>query len=404
MEPTRARTDRRVRQIAGGLAVAALAATAAYAVLLGPALRYWDEDIHLGIARNLASRGVFGYREMGATAFEPPGYPFFVAAVVAVADHAVAVRLAQVALLGATALLWARVAARLGGPAAGAVAAALVLCYPPLAYGATALYPQTLAGFLIAALCALVFGAGRGRLAAGGVALGALALTAPPYAVVALPLGAYLRRRGARWRALAGAAAVAACVVGAWTVRNALVFERFVPVATNGGSALLVGNAPAAAAGSGSAADVVEYELWAPETDEFANDRYFTALALGRIAAEPAAAAGHYLAKLAHWFVPARPDADGAGRARNLVLWLAYGVLAGGAVLRLASSRRRPLAAEERCLVWAYLAVAAAYAVFFTRLRFRLPVDPMLAVLAAAWLSRRWSAGAAPPPPPGRAG
>ncbi|MGE3934268.1 MAG: hypothetical protein AB7F67_13480 [Rhodospirillaceae bacterium] len=400
----RAPTDRRVRLIAGGLAVAALAATAAYAVLLGPALRYWDEDIHLGIARNLASAGVFGYRAMGSTAFEPPGYPFFVAAVVAVADHPVAVRLAQVALLGATALLWARIAARVAGPGAGWTAAALVLCYPPLAYGATALYPQTLAGFLIALVCAFAFGAGRGRLAGAGAALGALALTAPPYAVVALPLADYLRRRGARWRALAGAAAVAAVVVGAWTLRNALVFDRFAPVATSGGSALLVGNAPAATAGSGSAVDVTEYELWAPETDEFANERYFTALALGRIAAEPAAAARHYLAKLAHWFLPASPDADGAGRGRTLVLWAGYAVLAGGAILRLAGARRRPLAAEERCLLWAYLAVALAYAVFFTRLRFRLPVDPMLAVLAAAWLSRRWSAGAAPPPPPGRAG
>jgi hypothetical protein len=78
--------------------------------------------------------------------------------------------------------------------------------------------------------------------------------------------------------------------------------------------------------------------------------------------------------------------------------------LAGAAALRLAEARRRPLAGEERCLIAAYLSVAAVYALFFTRVRYRIPVDPMLAVLAAAWLSRRWSAAGARPPHPDRAG
>jgi 4-amino-4-deoxy-L-arabinose transferase-like glycosyltransferase len=85
------------------------------------------------------------------------------------------------------------------------------------------------------------------RLAAGGVLLGCATLTRHQGAALVLVVGAalVLQRHGRRrWaRAIIVTAAFIASLAP-WTIRNALALSAFVPVATNGGINLYIGNNP----------------------------------------------------------------------------------------------------------------------------------------------------------------
>jgi hypothetical protein len=81
-----------------------------------------------------------------------------------------------------------------------------------------------------------------------GLLLGALALVRPEYVAIALPIAVVvLARKGwDGWRgccvqALAMLAGLAV-VVAPWTIRNAVVLDRFVPVSTGGGQVLFAGS------------------------------------------------------------------------------------------------------------------------------------------------------------------
>ncbi len=188
-----------------------------------------------------------------------PGTPLVVAGVYLVTGGVdLRVALLAVALLGtATVLLVYLLARRLvgrgtAGTAAGLLAALAAAIYPSFLDGTGRLLSEPLAGFLLAAAM-LAFlsaaeSASRARWGVTGLLLGALALTRAEYlpftlvfALVALTLvwRGEDRRRGAVCAALVLAGA--AVIVAPWTIRNALVLDRAVPVSTGGGKALFIG-------------------------------------------------------------------------------------------------------------------------------------------------------------------
>jgi hypothetical protein len=133
------------------------------------------------------------------------------------------------------------------------VAALVVTVYPALLQYQGMLMTEPLATTLLAAALLAFLWAGDGRgpwaWALPGALLGLMALVRPeylPYGLL-LPLLAMFRLRRLRrsWRP--GIAAAAVMVVAfvlpivPWTVRNAIVLDRFVPVSTGGGKALYVG-------------------------------------------------------------------------------------------------------------------------------------------------------------------
>src|SRR5262249_53176151 len=71
----------------------------------------------------------------------------------------------------------------------------------------------------------------------------------------------------------------------------------------------------------------------------------------------------------------------------SFVTW--YSLLAL-ALCRIWSDSKR-FSADEICLCLVYLIGAAAYALFFTRLRYRVPFDYIVIILAAAYCGERLS-------------
>ncbi|HEX5762512.1 MAG TPA: hypothetical protein VFY04_05260 [Solirubrobacterales bacterium] len=243
----------------------------------------YDAAAYATIAERLADGDGF---TLGAGATQPasnysPGLPLLVAGLYELSGG-VHVRLARIvlALIGALAVLFTYlIGRRLSGPAAGLIGAGAVAIYPALLEYQGMLMGEPLAATLLSgAVLAVLWasGAGPGDRRAGPVAgqgpsssqaagedptphatrarwlipgplLGALVLVRPEYLGISVLLAVVvLAWSWDEWRtglANVGILLVGvALVVAPWTVRNALVLDRFVPVSTGGGQVLFAGS------------------------------------------------------------------------------------------------------------------------------------------------------------------
>jgi 4-amino-4-deoxy-L-arabinose transferase-like glycosyltransferase len=378
--------------------VVSLIVAGGYAVVLGDSLRYLDEQVYLQLAQSMA--GGHGYSADGVqpTAYRPPGYPFLLMPVYSITGGSVlAMRFVGVlALVGCVWLIY-RLGRRIGSPAVGAVAAVVLACYPLGIYTATALYPQIPALFLL--LAQIEFGlravsasggARVGYVFASGVAGGLLAITVPNFAVSVFVVLLWLgwRNRRAAWRTAAAILVVVAVVPGVWCVRNIVSLHAFVPVSTNDGINLLLGNSEHTTAGGGTNVDISRYdqEAKAKHLDEVGINDFFSQSAVGWIKANPADAAVLFVKKVANNFAYSSEMATSGqgGSASDLLLAVTYYPLLALALWRVISARRRPLTAEEKLAVGLIVLNLLLLAVFFTRLRFRVPLDALTILPAAS--------------------
>lgn len=194
----------------------------------GRGLAYFDQSIWLRPPLYIAGLAVL--------------FRLFGTGMVAVGVVQVALSLATIVLVYLLSRLW-------HGPRAMArVAATLCALYLPFAVYARLLLSETVFTFLIVlAFVALARHARTGgwaTLAVAGAAFGCAILTrgiALPF-LAAIPLWALALRannRGLTWRAMIIRSAVvigtAALIIAPWTARNALAYDRLIPVDTTGG-------------------------------------------------------------------------------------------------------------------------------------------------------------------------
>jgi len=248
-----------VLAVLGVIAIAGLGLRVGYAVEQ-PAAQPPDAGAYARIAKSLYRDGSFDARPPGVSReVQPsssyaPGLPLFVAGLYELSGgvHLTFV-LVVLALFGAgTIPLTFLLGRRMAGPVAGLIGAAAFAIYPALLQYQGLLLTEPLAAFLLsAALVAFLYAVDRPspwRWLGGGALLGALALVRPEYLAVAvlLPLAWLVRERFRgrlrRSAALAGVSVLGtALVLAPWTIRNAIVLDRAVPVSTGGGKALFIG-------------------------------------------------------------------------------------------------------------------------------------------------------------------
>jgi len=395
------------------LALVVTAAGAVYALWLGPDFRYIDEEHYVTLARQLATHGEFSMHGDVPTAYRPPGYPFFLAALERLGLGVVGFRIANFVALGLTILATGAMLSRAASPLAAAVGSLLVAGYPLFFYAAGTLYPQILAmallaGALLATSRALAQrGLSAGRALGIGAGFGCLVLTIPSFLfTLALTLAWLALRSGLPGRipkALAIGLAAAAIVLP-WTARNYLVLGAFVPVSTNSGVNLLYGNSPDTRPNSGVTADISAYEARADGLSETAQDAFYRSEALAFVRENRAHSLRLYALKWLNYFnfrneLATRSEASSA---REWIMLLSYGPLLLLFVARLLGGWRRPLPRFDELLAVLYLGMPFFLAIFFTRIRFRLPFDLCLILLVAPYLARLLAAH--PRVPLGRAG
>jgi hypothetical protein len=357
------------------LAVAALAFRVAWLLVEPRCALTGDEPSWIEIGRQLG-RPVVRFSALRSNLiFYPPVYPYFVGALFRAFGTMKAVLWAQVVLGALLVPAVGRVGALAFGRRVGLLAAAATAVYPELVWYPAHYWGETVFLLLLwwAVERTLVADArGSRRVAvAAGVLWGLTTLTRE-LALYLVPIAALwmarprrgrdgkLRRREIRDLTPAAVLVLATVLtVAPWTVRNAIVFRAFVPVSTMGALNLWQGNT--------RLTHLQIYEVLATKGGPIEQDRYCRAMAWESIAARQPA-----------WiFEKLRSEMPEFWKAGSEVLDHLVG---RGACGPLPASK---LVAIELLLVLPYLAVLAPFVVGLARVRFSGARWLLLALLAA---------------------
>ncbi len=246
----------------------------------GLAIRVWevqrtsyrpinDAGSYLSLASQIAHTGDYSTSHApgtgaggtrGPSAYFPPGYPYFLAAVDLIDGHTQRrdgaihpARLSQAVLGTVTVALIGLVALEAFGPLPGLIALALAAVYPVLVELSGTLVAENLLTALVLAATWAGLRAGRSErpyrwIVAAGVLTGLAALTHENGIVLVLPLAAAAWRARRRLLAPTVLVAVTLLTIAPWAVRNAVLLNRFVPIADETGITLVGTYNPASAA------------------------------------------------------------------------------------------------------------------------------------------------------------
>jgi Flp pilus assembly protein TadD/4-amino-4-deoxy-L-arabinose transferase-like glycosyltransferase len=329
-----------------------------------------------------------------------PGYPFFLAGLLALFGSLHAALVVQAIVCAATAALVAAVGRTLVGDRAGLLAGLTYAVYGPAAWIETSFVAE---GLLLFLLTAALFALSRAplttaRAAAAGAALGAAVVVRPTALLIGGALAVWiivsLRQRQSGAGTLAAALAAACLIVVApalargWTASHTLSMQGY------GGLNFYIGNSPAhtgrATIRLGAGWDALNSEAArAGIEDPTAQDRYYVSKTLAEIRDRPAAFVRLLAAKIL-WSLQAEEVRDSHSyyffTDRSLLLRVLPRMsilLPLAAVGVVALVRRRSRAA---ILLYFFAGAIATPVLFVVGSRYRMPLVPVLAVAAGAGL------------------
>lgn len=364
--------------------------------VLGSGYRgYYDDGVYVTMARAWA-----GLPGGDFITYHPPGYPLFLAPFCLLGARGLySALLVQTVLSAATVAVAYLMALALGSDRRAALCAGVFCAVNPmLVYFSTRLMTETLFVFLVMIFFLLWLKAWEGRdlrvAAASGIVGGLAALTRGvilPFGGV-LALAAFLRRRrNTRWLALVAVCGVAwALTMTPWTVRNALRFGRFIPVSVQGGWNFY----------EGLTTDLDDIRFGRPRAmgaeaaarglqDTFETDAYFSRKAKAWVRANPGKFVKLTLRKAVRFWRPwPCPPHPALVRLSAGLFYIVLFALALTGLWRGAAVHPAWIFPLAWC---AHL--TGMHSVFASNLRYRLPLEPMVAILAgfglAALLARR---------------
>jgi hypothetical protein len=368
----------------------------AYAVKTGAPLRYDDERQYVDIAKNL--RDGQGFELNGSpTAYRPPAWPVLLAVFLAFGLPVFLLSVISASAMIAAAVVAAVLGVKISRNSWGALAGVAVLAYPVNIYTAVTLYPQAFATLLVVTLwlVALLITDDRAVQARRravlylvlGLVASLLSLSVPTLAFTGLAVVVWVVfvARGDRIRAAAYAFSALFAPIVVWSVRNIVTLGAPVPLSTSTGLNLLIGNNPTATGSSGVAVDISGPLRTASTMSEVERDAFLRRSALDWVIHHPFDSIVLYGAKVANYFSPYNEPvtASEGSTAQRLIAYLSCAVLVLLVLTRLLLHRRLPIGPTERLFLGLFLVNAFVMAVFFTRTRFRQPLDSILLVEAA---------------------
>jgi hypothetical protein len=375
------------RQWLAILVLAAVAARIAAAVAIGNRFYFADEATYVDAARRLLQG-----QGLGVNYPEAPGYPILLAALsVALPTTVLALRVAQGVLGGLGAAVVFAITERVAGRGPALTAAAFYALDPLLVVSAGLMYPETAAAVLLPLLVLAALRGSRDSLVGStlvGILLGSLALLRP-VGLVLVPVVAGWSAIAAEVplrRALAHLGLVLAgtlLVLAPWTYRNYRVQGQLAPIARAGTHMAPV------------------------PREDIARDGLTISL-LKKARTDPAGLAARTARQFVQFWelAPTRLTTDDPERRavlhqrdprlpsgalvssgpRDLVSTIAstveFGLALIGLILLWRTQRRAALLIST-----VTIAFALGYALFVAKLRYRIPILPLLFVLAGigAW-------------------
>jgi 4-amino-4-deoxy-L-arabinose transferase-like glycosyltransferase len=371
----------------------ALALRVIWALVAGDAYRYYDSDSYVKIAESLrAGNGfVWGDQRLG----RPPLYPLLVAATrySLFGQHFALLYLVQAALGAASVLFFGWGARRLVGRAAGGITALAVALDPFLVFFTGTVLTETLFVFLLAGffyISVVVLEMPRARTAAlAGIFAGAAFLTRPSLPGVVILTAAtiviWAHRRRKAVVAVITMLLAAAVVVSPWAIRNCDITGRWICTTLGVGASLYDGIGPQA---DGSSNMNFLHDM--PELakmDEVERDDYLRDKAIDAFLESPGRVLKLTGVKAWRFWSPVPNNEDYRSWLHVLVSLFAVipvYVLAGAAVFSGVLRRR-----DFFILAGPPAYFTIVHMIFVSSVRYRVPVMPFVAMIAAAYLSAR---------------
>lgn len=363
------------------LFVFALTIRLLYVTAVAPGLFAADSVEYDALGLRLAEGRGYVDAQGHPTAYRPPGYPMFLAAVYYLAGYNLtAVRIAQ-AVLGAGICLLVYVIAQhcFNG---GVAVASSVLCalYPPLVVNTSEIMAEVLFTFLLLfGVTLLLVARGSFSLVASGCLFG-LALLTKPLLLFFFPflaLWVVFGRRGAAARSLTLIGSGLLLVLLPWILRNYAQFHAFVPLSNIGGLALYNSYVVAEKGLGFNSLSQVGEAFW--RLGEVERNHYLIQKTFEYMVAHPMMVLQLALSKLLLFFYPFDgywyPVSFGS---KYNIFW---GLTLSFSLVGMAVQRARP--GDPVTLLYCLLASFLCYAgVFYGSPRFRMPLEPLLVCFA----------------------
>jgi 4-amino-4-deoxy-L-arabinose transferase-like glycosyltransferase len=383
------------------------------------ATKIMDEQQYRQIAQNIVAGHGFAWGPGQPTSIRPPLYPALLAGVWAISpDNLQAVRVLQILLSLATAVLVYILGSRVYGPMSGAWAAAACWLYPSFIFFNFLILTETLFTFLLIAfvlLAILLVQTPRAMLAiACGIALGLAALTRSilwPVPLVFCPLLAILIRAPLSKRLALPGLVLAGCtlVVAPWAVRNTRLQGVMTIVDTMGGMNLRMGNYEytpddrmwdaVALGGEKSWVHGISSDLPGQSITEGQKEKWAQRKAIEYMRANPVVTLRRAFIKFADFWGLEREFVAGVQNGLyappgwfqvtgSLAIVLGYVaiVIAGAAGIWLAAPDDWRL---HVVLLLPVAVITGAHTIVFGHSRYHLPLMPIFAVYAAALVAAR---------------
>ncbi|MDZ7316662.1 MAG: glycosyltransferase family 39 protein [candidate division KSB1 bacterium] len=365
-------------------------------------LVFWEDEYdYLELGKSLAEGRGFVDVQGRPTAFRPLGYPLLLAALNFIGcERPSEIRLVH-SLLGSVAVYFVFKIAALIMPPSFALAAALYAAvYPYFIFMTGTLFANLwFSVTLLTAVYALFIAIKKGRVglsAPAGALIGVSTLSVTTAGILApiTLLWLFWTQQENRHRTFRHAAVFFAAfllVVLPWMARNALVLG--VPtLSTNGGRNLWLGNNPAATYNTGSNLDLPpDLEQRLAGASETEADKIYTQEAKMFIKAHPLHFVRlSFLKGAALWRFDPSPTTDGydvdprIGKSLSILTYTPILLLALYGVLKTDLVRRK------EWLLWLlyFAAFTCVHAVFISKVRFRLPLDHFLMIMAAGSMQK----------------
>ncbi|MBI1314916.1 hypothetical protein GC176_26785 [bacterium] len=379
-----------------------------------------DRDAYLAIAENLQAGNGFCSVPGKPTAFRPPLYPLLLAACLALGGPC-AIAAVQTGLGTATVGLTWRLARNAGFSTRLALLAGLLTAVDPLLLEhVTQPMTETLFTFLSTALlCSLTrpTGISVARPLLSGLLIGLAALCRPSiwafvllWLIAATGFALCRRVRGSAmrhaevsdWQRGLTIAIVAGLVVSPWVLRNWIDFGRPIVMTTHGGYTLALGNNERfftdVVAGPENVWSEAGLQRWQRETErrlvesgvdhanELEKDAAMSRLAVEWIRNHPLEfASASWLRVQRFWAVRPQRDDSGSELLRAAIgIWYATTLLAAVAGL----ARHRHCLPRFHAVLLLTIALTLLHAVYWSNMRMRSPLVPIVSLFAASVFSR----------------
>jgi len=367
-----------------------------YSVSLGDKLRYSDERVYCTLASSILNNHQYSLDGENSTAYRPPGYPLILSFFMLLGADIVHYRILNFIALGLCIYLLYKILKEQSSSLAGVLGALLVVFYPVLFYTAGTLYPQTIGSFLFLLIIYFLTGNKKSyrTVVLSGLLFGCLILILPIFVLILFVVGAWFLffERSTETKNVIITIVVAFLLPGVWCVRNCVVFRSFVFVSSNSGIMLLRGNSENTTPNAGPGVDISKYEVEATKLklSGLERDAYFQSKAFEWIRNNKIKTLKLFCLKYLNYFNYRNNLAtiSEGSRWKDIIMLATYGPLLLLFICRVLLMRRLRPSSFEVLLVILYFSSAFFYAIFFTRIRYRLPFDFLMIAIVAMFVQR----------------